>query len=185
MALRVEGKPIPLVEGVLAGKDLGIAPQLQEQTEWCWATCLKIVLEANGVAGKHQCDFPNAAFSLTGCCLAPSSSMCNSPIPIVQFATEYNRYGFRANYQAGSLSFIALQNELNAGNPIQIGIIWKGGYGAGHALLITGWDQDEGGSLVLWTNSLDNSFNHTHYDDFLTNFAQWEWKWSWTGIKKL
>ena len=152
---------ISLEAAALGGKDLGFTPELQEQTEWCWATCLKMVLEKNGDSSKHQCDFANAAYELTGCCLAPSSSLCNSPLPVLQYSQEYNRYGFGANYVGDSISFSAIQFEVNSGNPVQVGIAWNGG--GGHAVLITGWDEDGSGDIVIWTNSLDKSINHTNY----------------------
>ncbi|MDG3008448.1 papain-like cysteine protease family protein [Paludisphaera mucosa] len=183
MALQiVEGISITLESTTLGGKDLSIEPKLQEQSEWCWAACLDMVLEANADFSKNQCDFANAAYELTGCCLAPSSSLCNQPIPVIQFRQEYERYGFAAQFYNGSISFNAVKLEVDADRPVQVGVSWTGG--GGHAMLITGWDQEGTEQFVFVTNSLDRTKTRVRYSDFLTVSNQGTWNWSWTGIKR-
>ena len=176
------GIAIDLGTPALGVADLGYVPVKQEQDEWCWAACIEMVLHKSGDTSKQQGDLADAAFGETGCLLAPKSSFCDRPIQIDHFGTEYNRYGFNCVGPSGALSFAQIQAEIAAGRPVQVGVLWT--LGGGHAVLVTGWDQQGTDQFVRVDDPDHGSTGMKHYSELLTAFGEGTWSYSWTMIAK-
>lgn len=106
----------------------------QQQTNWCWAACSEMVFHQ---AGKNttvtQCDMATAQFG-GACCSTPSSMQCNQgnwP------QNAYSYYGFGFTYLSNTISFAAVQAEINANRPVEIYYAWSGG--GAHVALIVGY----------------------------------------------
>ncbi len=172
------------------GAVAGIIPRNQRQSEWCWAACLQMVLGKFGIT-KSQCELANAATGNHECCDSEanaSSSLCDQPIQVLQYASEYAKYQVASNLQTQSLSYAAAQQEIASDRPVQVGIQWSFG---GHAVLVVGWDDSADGQylLVNWPTlspSDPSASGSMLYQELLSpNNSAGTWKWSWTGIHAL
>lgn len=173
---------IPDVPTPLGGADLQIDLIYQEQTQWCWAACMEMVFRKNGDLTTTRCKIANAAFDLQGCCSSPSSSLCNKPCPITNIGTEWQRWGYNSMFNAVAIAFNALKFDLDSGRPVEVGIKWGGG--GGHAILITGWnEQNSVGYLTV--NDPTYGKSQIEYQTLVSRYnGTGSWKWSWSGIRR-
>ena len=116
---------------------LTLAYMAQQQTNWCWAACCEMVFHHAGVNTMvSQCDMATAQFG-GACCSTPASAQCNQgnwP------QNTYGHYAFGFTYMQNSISFAAVQAEINANRPVEIYYAWSGGPNAGaHVALIVGY----------------------------------------------
>src|SRR4051812_28367077 len=79
------------IEASLGGGGLDIPPIGQEQTNWCWAACMQMVLTKLGNA-VQQCSLADSAHGQRGCCGAPSSRLCNKPVKASDIASEWRKH---------------------------------------------------------------------------------------------
>ena len=182
MSLKSMVKRHVAVPVALGAAPLDIPVIIQEQTQWCWATCMQMVLRLFDPGDvTKQCGFANAAFGMSGCCTAPSSSLCNQPLPIISISPEYQKYNYRSTYHGAAVEFASLQGELDNGCVVEIGLRWT--QGGGHAVLIVGYVVDDTGRhLVIndpWLGRIVVLF-----EELLTAYGKGQWGWTWTGIRK-
>jgi len=143
---------VALVSSCEADLRSQITPCTQFCSEWCWAT--NAAMLANYYLGIHQCKgYECAIVSDTyrmPCCPAVGQScsgsshdqpnQCNKPNAdwqgISQTLMQVTK-GRQFTSSQSALSQSALDAILQAGNPVEIGVMWSGGKG-GHALSIGG-----------------------------------------------
>ncbi|HEY1377033.1 MAG TPA: papain-like cysteine protease family protein [Gemmataceae bacterium] len=162
----------------LGGQSLNVPFLEQKQSQWCWAACIQMLLQKDGDVTTQQCNLANAAFELNGCCSAPSSSLCDQPLPIAQVSSEWERYGYGSSYAPGSVNINTVKFEIGSQRAIEVGLKWNSG--GGHAILIVGWDE---GDYVVFRDPA-NGPGSSPIGEVITAFGQGQWGWSWTGIKK-
>ena len=152
----------------------------QEQTEWCWAACMQMVLQANGTK-VTQCALANAALALTGCCEHPSSSLCNKPLPVFSISAEWARFHHRATFVDASVPFKTVISEIrDNNNPVEVGLKWAMNRG-GHAVLIVGYSEADAEDVIV-LDPMEGERAIT-YNELVKAYNRGEWRWSWTGVK--
>ncbi|WP_167336254.1 papain-like cysteine protease family protein [Xanthomonas sacchari] len=133
--------PAPAPAPVVGPSNLLVsyAQQAQLQTQWCWAAV------ASSVAGFYAPNVPPApefsqcklACWVSGsdrCCSDGSIEVCNQP-QLQSLALQHVQH--RHHSIDGRLSFAAIREEIDAGRPIAVTVLWPGG--GGHAVVITGY----------------------------------------------
>jgi papain like cysteine protease AvrRpt2 len=119
-------------------RELGLAMQHQERTEWCWATVSVSVAHFYDAASPWtQCSMVNAQLERTDCCR--DGAACNQP---QQLTPALERVGHLAQDFGGSLTIEAIAAQIDAGKPVGLCIDWTGG--GGHVVVIDGYDEAAG-----------------------------------------
>jgi hypothetical protein len=120
-------------------RNLSLAEQQQQQSEWCWsATTVSITLYYNPASTWKQCSLVNQAFGQTTCCADGSTSACNQPgYP----DTALTITGHLATVFSGKPTFPQLTSEIDASHPLSIAIYWNGG--GGHNPAVDGYDDSD------------------------------------------
>jgi peptidase C39-like protein len=111
----------------------------QDQNNWCWAACCKMVFALFGVT-VEQCDLATKQF-VTDCCANPASSTCDQgewPENV------YPAYGFTITKTMRAFTFAEIRAEIDAGRPVECYYAWTQGHA--HVAIIYGYtdnaDQD-------------------------------------------
>ena len=153
-------------------KFLNIPLVRQEQTQWCWAACAVMVLRYYGSSVK-QCELADRMFGLSGCCNAPSSSVCNDSISEGGICALYNDFGLSCNGYSGTITMDMIESEINQDRPVEC--CFKLGTLVSHAVVIIGYYDD---ASVLY---MDPLFGETwaYYEDF-ANFTPSGYSGIWT-----
>lgn len=180
---------LPITEISLGGDDVGLEYLKQKQSNWCWAACMEMVIRQVPLE-ITQCQMANLACGETGCCSVPGSYICNKTLDVnnrngkPDIKSEWQRHGYDSVYRESALAFSTVQNEINAGRPIEIGLLWTGG--GGHAMLIDGWDVIDGERIVIIMDPsiVEGSRRPVLFDELQVAFGRGTLEWYWTGIKR-
>ncbi|HEY1728724.1 MAG TPA: papain-like cysteine protease family protein [Candidatus Baltobacteraceae bacterium] len=90
-----------------------IAPQTQEQTNWCWIACYLMVCSEYGVAVDEQCIVAQRALGVADCCTDGSIPACNKTLDENQVTAVFATGAFiAANMGSDEPSF---RTALNSG----------------------------------------------------------------------
>jgi hypothetical protein len=118
----------------------------QQQSMWCWAACIEMVVVHYNTAAVQQCDIVNFAVARTDCCINPTSGWCNTGIPTALYAGIYNHFGVDQILAFGGAStFAGVQTNINANRVLEVQLNWTAG--GAHVVLVVGWSSD-GGNFV-------------------------------------
>lgn len=130
----------PTAPATAGERQLGLAMQRQDQSEWCWAT-VSVSVAAFFEPGSPwtQCTLVGAQLERTDCCAGGASEACNVP---QQLTPGLARVGHLAEDFGGSLDLAAIAAQVEAGRPVALCIDWSGG--GGHFVVIDGYDQAGG-----------------------------------------
>jgi Papain-like cysteine protease AvrRpt2 len=154
-------------------------PQIsQKETKWCWAACAQMVLQFYGKA-VEQCSLAAQLFGYLGCCSEASSPLCNNPAQVPDIADVYTGNGYTATLINDSIPFEALQTEINANHPVEVGFDWNNNNG--HQVLVCGWSIDSTGPLLLVNDPAYGS-GAVYYVNLLVAYGWGSWRWTWTGL---
>lgn len=125
-----------------------------------------------------QCSMANSAFEHDDgrCCIDGGRADCDLPLKVRKISSEWDRYGKHAIFSDGTLTEADTIEALEQGSPVEIGILWNGG--GGHAVLIVGYEIEDGVSLFTVFDPLEGTFIGG-YDDVMTAFGSGAWTWSW------
>ncbi len=190
----LDGIPIPLPTGkaselgsARSGRVTAVREIRQEQSNWCWAACMEMVLRGHrGDSARSQGELANMAFGQTACTIEGDNSQCNLTLSTLVVAPMWENVGFRARKSASdTITFVQIKQEISAGRAIEVGLSF--GLGQGHAVLVVGWQEignDEkvvvldpaksiGGEKVIHYSELENAY---HYAG--------RWRWTWTRIRE-
>jgi hypothetical protein len=140
------GKPSPS-----EGMDLPIDPNvIQNNTDWCWAACVLVVLELKQIAPPAastkwtQCLVASSVPGFTGlaCCpdkpVTGGNNPCNQGLTTDEVDGLFHQDGIHSVLTPQSLANAdAVIGELNKTNPVGIRIAWTAA--SGHMLLVYGW----------------------------------------------
>lgn len=179
MPLRVSpGKPIAPAPPPLGAKVLNVPLIMQEQTQWCWAACADMVLHYYGNVAVRQCDLANWLFGLSDCCSVPSSSLCNRPCQVSDVCRVYNAFGLRCYSGSGTISFGAIQFEIDQNRPLEPGLAWTGG--GGHVVIVRGY-YDDG---KVHVNDPWYGQGAITYADLVNAYGLGTWFWTFTDLRR-
>ena len=134
----------PQSRSLAAGFDIPCVRQ--EQSNWCWAACIHMVLSQ----AKSQAQIVNAALDLTDCQINGSSSACNKALrldgapPSVSSALTSN--GLSGTPVPDRLTEPELESALQDSPVI---VAFNGGGAGGHVVLVVASDSGSGQTLFL------------------------------------
>lgn len=114
---------------------LAFTMQTQQQTQWCWAAvATSTSLYYNPSSIWTQCKLVNAELGQTTCCTNGSTAACNQPWYL---DNVLNTTGNLDAFSSGTMAFVDLRAEIDAGQPLGVRIGWSGG--GGHFVVIEGY----------------------------------------------
>jgi hypothetical protein len=136
---------------------LSISPVVQQESQWCWAACVEMVMAFLG-SPQDQCQ------AVTGLPGRPPGDPCSDPASfqligcsILKMADVWKSVGVNSKLILGTddeelpaLEFDKLKTEINEKRPVEVGLSWHGGRG-GHAMIVKGYGQI-GGRDSVWIN---------------------------------
>jgi hypothetical protein len=156
---------------------------IQEQTNWCWAACSKMVYWNYGAGAINQCDAANVSKNLemnTGCgSLANSNlSACSSPLtfnsPQAMYGCTGSLQSILSNYGIASTSFassLSAATVTTATNTKKLMIArWGWNNGGGHFVVINRYKAGN----VYYNNPLSGAVIWA-YNTFLTANGAGSW----------
>lgn len=147
---------------------LSVPVYKQEQTQWCWAGTLKMIMRYHGVIAT-QCAIVSKVFG----------SCPNNPGTIAQAQTALSAYGF-SSAATGVLGSAEVPAEINANRPIFAR--WVLSTTVGHAVVIRGYDSDSYGSAtqIYYNDPWHGSSFTLSYNSFLEGQDSYGQSHSWT-----
>ncbi|SES12461.1 papain-like cysteine protease family protein [Actinokineospora terrae] len=151
--------------------------QAQQQTNWCWAA------SGTSIAASHGVNVSQNNF----CALAKNRStgtQCpNDQADLAQVRNGFSRLGFSSpgSYVYNTISYSAVQSQLNAAQPIETRILWKSG--GGHMHVLYGFDSAK--SWVYWGDPWPDNYryNWATYSYYVNN-SSFSWTHTLTGIRR-
>lgn len=127
------------------GRDLQrrLTLEIQDQTEWCWASVGSAVHAYLDGETIPQCEVACKVRNRPDCCSAPSSAACNSPSSLRQTLSLLGN--LRAPPVSGPIDPNALDSEIAADRPVCCGL--KNG-DDGHFVVVIGWYKSGGQTTI-------------------------------------
>lgn len=162
----------------------------QQQTEQCWAACVDMVLDFLQEPNVRQCEIADNAPPITsGCCNAPSSSLCNRPLSDDQISRLWEAYRIRPRYNAYPVPFDVIQEEIGKGRPVEVGIVFSvaGPLGGprGHVVLVRGWSQNADGQYVFVNDpASDMGYGQVLFSTLLNGYGGGKWESTWAMLTR-
>ena len=155
----------------------------QQQSEWCWAACLEMILKSCWSDASNQCELAGNAFDVEGCCRSPADRLCNRPLPIWRIDSELANYGIHSVFHAARVSEERLIDEVTWNRPVLVGLRfdWPDGGTSGHALLVVGWDKNQDGRFLIVQDPA-RGIGSDWYEDLSSAYGRGSWYCTWTGI---
>lgn len=183
--------------GVKAGKSINFSvpispekiinvPQIaQEQTNWCWAACVAMVLHYYDDHTVQQCELANELFNRYECCSEPSSPECNQPCEIKDVSKLYARRDIHSQFVDRNVSFSALQSEIEADRPVEI-VFYPRKKGQGHLVVVRGWRVTETEEFLYVNDPKDSNgaSRIVAYSELLEAYEDGKWMYTWLGIRR-
>lgn len=154
----------------------------QDQTNWCWAACLQMVLAYTKQHHK-QCDFASFALNCF-CCQIPVPYYCNSPLNAADISKLFTQYRINSAYTEGFVTFATLSAEIESRRPVEAGILWNDQ--TGHVVLVVGTAIISGKQVVYINDPAwgCSSGGYT-FSTLLSGFACGRWSASWTSLQTI
>lgn len=181
---------------ILADTVLPITPRLQEHSLWCWAACVEMVRSHYQKPALKQCEIAAKAKNkdTAAVCANPdvAGKGCNKEeMGTVWNANELNfvLHPETAN-DSGQITFEQLIDEINANQPVEVGLVWHESAPAGHAVLVKGFGEKLGRNSV-WINdpwspsnlgTLNGGEGEILFKELKDAFGNGEWVSTWTGL---
>lgn len=129
---------------------LAFQMQRQLQSQWCWAAVSSSISSfyggPNGPSGVpwKQCEVANNAHALATCCDDGSTDECNRDGMLDQGLVVVSHLAGPATGAPENFAYV--QQEIDNGHPIGVRITWN--QGDAHAVVISGYDTQNGTQLV-------------------------------------
>jgi hypothetical protein len=178
---RAGGMKISIASTVGGATALPVPMLKQEQTLWCWAACVQMILRYDQPHSTvTQCMLANTAFGNRSCCSSPQSSLCNRTLPIASVTPQWASNGYNSAHVRAPLQWSALLNEMYNKRPVECALIWNDG--GGHAVLIVGVEEDS--AMGQWVTVHDpwELKKNVLYSDLLNAYGRGVWRDSWAQI---
>jgi hypothetical protein len=170
----------PVPKRASAGTALPIPPGLlqkgEEQTEWCWAACVQLVVGYRDPAHpKQQCELANAVLRLGGnCCAAPEP--CNDGLEVQEVDKLFHDVKILSQRVGTALSAQVLKVQLDALRPVGIGLNW------GHMVLVHGWKPGQGADQFLVYDPIGPADGTLSHADLVDYGGAGAWATSWENL---
>jgi hypothetical protein len=143
---------------------LGIGPVVQQQSEWCWAACVEMVLTHYQIHAA-QCaivdkkrSFAATVNGAPGPCCGNEARFQLETCNVDDIDDVWGKFGLtatpRGNPQSGEVTFQMIKDEIDARRPVEVAIRWHLDRPGGHAVLIVGWTTVNGQEAVLVNDPL-------------------------------
>lgn len=116
----------------------------QDTKDWCWAASTEMLAQYLGTY-ISQCEQVNASDGRSDCCTTPTPAAC-----IHGGEADFEHWDLRQDKESTVLSFAQLKAEIDAGRPFYFTWRWTGG--GGHAMVVSGYSDDQGEQQVRITN---------------------------------
>jgi hypothetical protein len=118
-----------------------IVPETQLQTNWCWATCARMVARATGPAPPEQCVIAGQFLHAAGCCTNGANEPCNKPLDARLIPQLYSAFKMVAVplASAGQVTEPIVRQALQAGPLVQLLLDLSSTF---HYALLTGVTND-------------------------------------------
>ena len=99
-----------------------IVPETQAQSNWCWATCVRMVAQAAGSSPPEQCAIVNQFLSRSDCCVNGASEACDKPLEATRIPLLYSAFALVANAlePGGAVTEPIVRQALQAGPVVQL-----------------------------------------------------------------
>ena len=167
MPIRAQGHVIPIgpPAPLLGGEELNFEPQ--DETNWCWAACVEMVLKHHHISTEEQCKIAKKGLLLAAqiaadqnCCPAPHTTgipaRCNKTLLDGEITRlwqlpEYSQLS--VVHQDGKLKKQVLQDMLSHKCQVQLGYDQTN---TGHVIIAFGWTEVEGELCFLTHDPLNN-----------------------------
>lgn len=179
------GKPINFSEPIPTAKIIDVPQIAQEQTNWCWAACIEMVLRYYGMSAARQCELANELFSRSDCCSEPSNPECNKPCEIEEISTLYSRRNIQSQFVDKNVSFSTLQSEIDADRPVEAAF-YQRRKEKGHLVIIRGWYITEAENFVHVNDPKDSdgASRIVAYSELLDAYEEGKWMHTWLEIQR-
>ena len=179
------GKSISFEEPIPNGKIINVPQIAQEQSNWCWAACVEMVLRYYGELAVQQCELANELFSRSECCSEPSSPDCNKPCEIENILKLYSRKHIHSKYVDKNVPFSTLQSEIDADRPVEVAFYQRRKQ-KGHLVIIRGWYITEAEKFVHVNDPKDSdgASRIVAYSELLDAYEEGKWMHTWLEIQR-
>ncbi|MCQ4081434.1 C39 family peptidase [Streptomyces sp. RB6PN25] len=145
-----------------SSKQLNITMQAQQNSNWCWAASGNTIASWFG-REYTQNQFCDAAFN------EPQGTACgNWQASLADVQTAFDWAGIDpGTYVSGNLRYGTVQNEINAGRPVETRIQWSSG--GGHMHVLYGYDTSD--NWVYWGDPWPSNdrYNWGDYSWYVSN----------------
>lgn len=181
------GKPINFIEPIPTAKVIDVPQITQEQTNWCWAACVEMVLRYYGTSAARQCELANELFGRSDCCSEPSSPDCNKPCKIEDISNFYARRNIQSQFVDENVPFSTLQSEIDADRPVEILFQYKKKQKRGHLVIVRGWYTTKAEEYVRVNDPKDDNDDLPRmvaYSELLNAYGEGKWTSTWIKIQR-
>ena len=182
------GKSINFSEPIPTRKIINVPHIEQEQTNWCWAACIEMVLRYYDTSVAQQCELANELFvGVPDCCSEPSSPECNKPCEIEEISTLYLHRNIQSQLVDENVSFSTLQSEIDADRPVEILFQYKQKEKRGHLVIVRGWYTIETEEYVHVNDPKDDDADLPRmvaYSELLNAYGEGKWTSTWIKIQR-
>ena len=170
--------PLPISPGTAQQGDyktLDVPFYPNEEPEWCWAACGKMM--GSLLLGRliEQCTFVEAVFPGSNCCQDKSS--CNNPLPIDKMDTVFALIGKTPDYVSSDVLFAELLTEIEDKDlPVQVGFNWNDS--GGHVAVICGIST-QGNDQQVYINDPIYGCGWIEFSNLKNAYGLGSWQWTW------
>ena len=192
MAITTAGTPIPIgneqipptFESVLAAPRLNIPRRVQREDAWCYAACASMAIKHVIGDFVSQCDIASFAKEEDCCDSSPDDSCTDSGCRKNQIKPIFEHFNVRCSRVNAQISFITVGTEIDADRPIEVVIDWDSVPVTSHAVLVTGFiDDDEMVYVIDPLNSIDHNTGWTTYESLQFGFGYGNWDMTWRRLR--
>lgn len=180
--IRQEAVRIPIPAPMAADNPLLITAVTQEQGNWCWAACAKMVDTFFG-GNQTQCQIATTALGVQGgCCKTPLPGGCNVTRTDPQITALWGTLGVGNTYAAAAAAWADVLVSITAQKPVECGLSWRGG--GGHVILVAGAKVGSSGNQVY---VIDPDGAHVGWFDYTyvtTAYGLGVWDATWTTLSR-
>ena len=119
-------------------KILNVTPQVQVQSNWCWAASNGMILSYVYGILFTQCAQANSALGRSDCCGSSIPSACNVGRTIDQVKAIDAARGISTTIYNSALSFGSVKSQIDTYRPMYV--VLNRGVGSYHAVVLRGYD---------------------------------------------
>lgn len=179
------GKSISFQDPFPAAKIINVPQIAQEQSNWCWAACVEMVLYYYDELAVQQCELANELFGRSECCSEPSSPECNKPCEIEDVSKLYARRHIHSQFVDENVSFSTLQAEIDAGRPVEI-VFYQRRKTRGHLVIVRGWHITETEKFLHVNDPKDSNgaSRIVAYSELMDAYEDGRWMYTWLEIRR-